>query len=205
MLVDILNPAVFELMEHGKKAGFITFDQLNASLPDRYVEPDVLDELLVVLRETEVEMVSAMALPLSKRPYDKEKLGLKVEVAAEPAPEKQAVEEEEDATVEASDSEADGEESSEEDGETDLLTPEQARAELAAALSEPNSKRIDDPVRMYLTQMGEISLLTRDEEIRLAKKIEMCRYLFRRKVLMNDYSIAQCRDPRHGPRRRPSV
>ncbi|MEO0476343.1 MAG: RNA polymerase sigma factor RpoD [Planctomycetota bacterium] len=192
MLVDILNPAVFELMEHGKKAGFITFDQLNASLPDRYVEPDVLDEILVILRETEVEMVSAMAMPLSKRPYDKEKLGLKVEVAADPTPEKQQVEDEEqDTSVEASTSE-DDEEKSDEDGETELLTPEQARAELAAALAEPSAKRIDDPVRMYLTQMGEISLLTRDEEIRLAKKIEMCRYLFRRKVLMNDYSISQC-------------
>jgi RNA polymerase primary sigma factor len=30
----------------------------------------------------------------------------------------------------------------------------------------------DDPVRMYLTQMGEIPLLTRQEEIALAKKIE---------------------------------
>ncbi|MHC4984377.1 MAG: RNA polymerase sigma factor region1.1 domain-containing protein, partial [Planctomycetota bacterium] len=34
------------------------------------------------------------------------------------------------------------------------------------------AKRIDDPVRMYLTQMGEIPLLTRDQEIALAKKIE---------------------------------
>src|SRR5690606_12085274 len=34
-----------------------------------------------------------------------------------------------------------------------------------------------------------ISLLTRDEEIRLAKKIETCRMIFRRKVLENDYSI----------------
>ena len=191
MQQDILNPAVFELFEHGKKAGFITFDQLNASLPDRYVEPDILDELLVIMRETEIDMVSAMALPLSKRPYDKEKLGLKVEVASGPTADKAEAEEEEAKGKAEASSDKDGEEKADDEEETDLLTPEQARAELAAALAEPSAKRIDDPVRMYLTQMGEISLLTRDEEIRLAKKIEMCRYLFRRKVLMNDYSIAQ--------------
>jgi len=191
---DILNPAVNELFERGKKAGFITFDQLNASLPDRYVEPDKLDELLVILREQAIRMVSAMALPLKDRPYDKEKLGLRVEVAIDPVVETQEIEVEDAAPDDetppppADDEE---EEATEDEVDPDLLTPEQARAELAAALSEPNSKRIDDPVRMYLTQMGEISLLTRDEEIRLAKKIEMCRYLFRRKVLMNDYSIAQ--------------
>jgi RNA polymerase primary sigma factor len=37
--------------------------------------------------------------------------------------------------------------------------------------------------------MGEISLLTREEEIRLAKKIETTRMIFRRKVLENDYCI----------------
>jgi RNA polymerase primary sigma factor len=34
------------------------------------------------------------------------------------------------------------------------------------------SAAIDDPVKMYLKQMGQIPLLSRDEEIRLAKKIE---------------------------------
>ncbi len=47
----------------------------------------------------------------------------------------------------------------------------------------------DDPVRMYLTQMGEIPLLTRKEEIRLARKIEITRAAFRRKLLCCDYVI----------------
>jgi RNA polymerase primary sigma factor len=60
--------------------------------------------------------------------------------------------------------------------------------------SERDSKRIDDPVRMYLTQMGEIPLLTREQEINLAKKIEVTRAQFRRRVLENDYCIQQAVD-----------
>jgi len=62
---------------------------------------------------------------------------------------------------------------------------------LEEELAEASTRRIDDPVRMYLTQMGEIPLLTRDEEIRLAKKIELTRMAFRRRVLENDYCISQ--------------
>jgi RNA polymerase primary sigma factor len=47
----------------------------------------------------------------------------------------------------------------------------------------------DDPVRMYLTQMGEIPRLTRQEEIRLAKTIEVTRRRFRTKLLECDYVI----------------
>ncbi len=49
------------------------------------------------------------------------------------------------------------------------------------------SRRIDDPIRMYLTQMGEIPLLAREDEISLAKKIELARMAFRRKMLESDY------------------
>ncbi len=45
----------------------------------------------------------------------------------------------------------------------------------------------DDPVRMYLTQMGEIPLLTRQEEVALAEQIELTRAKFRHKVLECDY------------------
>src|SRR5262245_34923169 len=63
-----------------------------------------------------------------------------------------------------------------------------------ADLAEATARRIDDPVRMYLTQMGEIPLLTREEEIALAKKIELTRMAFRRKVLENDFCMHQALD-----------
>ncbi len=59
---------------------------------------------------------------------------------------------------------------------------------------EAPGRRIDDPVRMYLTQMGEIPLLTRKQEIDLAKKIEMTRMHFRRRVLESDYCTQQATD-----------
>lgn len=45
----------------------------------------------------------------------------------------------------------------------------------------------DDPVRMYLTQMGEIPLLSRAREVTLAKQIELTRLKFRAKLLECDY------------------
>jgi len=49
------------------------------------------------------------------------------------------------------------------------------------------TRRIDDPIRLYLTQMGQIPLLTRIDEINLARKIELARMAFRRKMLQSDY------------------
>ncbi|NBX30387.1 sigma-70 family RNA polymerase sigma factor, partial [bacterium] len=49
----------------------------------------------------------------------------------------------------------------------------------------------DDPVRMYLTQMGEIPLLTRAQEIFLARQIETTRAQFRAKLLECEYVCEQ--------------
>ena len=52
--------------------------------------------------------------------------------------------------------------------------------------SAPSSR---DPIRMYLSQMGNIPLLTRADEIFLAKQIEITRKRFRRKVLESDFAL----------------
>jgi RNA polymerase primary sigma factor len=158
--VDRLHPAIVELLASGRDRSFITFDQLNALLPDEYVEPDKVDELLSYLEREGIDLIDAWRLPKARRPEPKK-------FDPDPAPKQAAP------------------------PADDILTEEQAKAEIQQALQEVGNKRIDDPVRMYLTQMGEISLLTRSEEIRLAKKIETTRMIFRRKVLESDYALQQ--------------
>ncbi len=55
------------------------------------------------------------------------------------------------------------------------------REEEAAELVEVG--QLDDPVKMYLRQMGQISLLTREQELTLAKQIEAAELTYRDAVL----------------------
>ncbi len=76
------------------------------------------------------------------------------------------------------------------------VRPDKNRTETAGeeeklVISQHRPRQIDDPVRMYLQQMGEIPLLTRDEEIALAKKIELTRKRFRQKVLESDLALSE--------------
>ena len=53
------------------------------------------------------------------------------------------------------------------------------------------TEKIDDPVRMYLTQMGEIPLLTREEEIMLAKESKHLHVLYLAGAQTENDSIKQ--------------
>jgi RNA polymerase primary sigma factor len=52
-----------------------------------------------------------------------------------------------------------------------------------------SESHIDDPIRMYLMQMGEIPMLTRADEIDSARRIEVTRARFRRLLLANDFVL----------------
>jgi RNA polymerase primary sigma factor len=49
---------------------------------------------------------------------------------------------------------------------------------------------IDDPIRLYLLQMGGIPLLSRETEVAHAREIETWRRRFRRTLLANDFVLA---------------
>ena len=145
--VDPIDASINELLERGRGRGFLTWEELNESLPDEAVMPDRLESILLRLEVCGIEMI------------DEADVSMKLSTTEEAAGAKKAA--------------------------AGAVT---VGAEEEIAVEAP-SRRIDDPVRMYLTQMGEIPLLTRSEEIGLAKKIELTRTAFRRMVLESDCSL----------------
>ena len=107
----------------------------------------------------------------------------------------------EDLSTESSDSISVGlDELSLEESGADLLTTEQDGAEEAPA--EEASTYTDDPVRTYLREMGAISLLTRQGEVELARRMERgklrVRKLLSRSTVVQQTVLAMCAGVRSG-------
>ena len=147
------------LIEKGRKKGFITYDEMNEALPDDAVSPGQLDRLLATLDEKGISLV--------------DDADVEAQAAAKEHGEGFEAPEEEIETP------SDDKEEHLKEEEDELLEKQLVGEEI--------SRRIDDPIRMYLTQMGQIPLLTRNSEIALARKIEIARTAFRRKMLQCDY------------------
>jgi RNA polymerase primary sigma factor len=64
-----------------------------------------------------------------------------------------------------------------------------AEEEILSLPPEELRKLNNDPIRLYLSQMAVIPLLTREQEISLAKKIEVTRKRFRRSVLGCNFAM----------------
>jgi RNA polymerase primary sigma factor len=139
--VKYLAQDLHDLIALGKSQGYLTYDEVNAYLPDEDVSPEKLDNLLIALDEQGIELVDKPRVPKFEDARDE----LKADVAAE----------------------------------------EEVRLPTAEELP----KLSDDPIRMYLSQMAEIPLLSREEEISLAKKIEITRKRFRRTLLSCDFAL----------------
>ncbi len=82
------------------------------------------------------------------------------------------------------DSEKEGEEEKLEKPGAEENKEEEIQERLEEVEQLPKFAPMDDPVKMYLKQMGQIPLLSREDEIKLAKEIEVAEREFKESVLL---------------------
>jgi RNA polymerase primary sigma factor len=134
---------VKKLISIGKEKGFLTYDELNSTLPAEVVSSEQFGSIMMMFGEMDIEIVDAPEGERIKKARDTEETS----------------EEAEEADVEAGAGAGEENEKEEKEEKEIDLTP--------GALS-----RTDDPVRLYLKEMGSVALLSREGEIEIAKRIE---------------------------------
>jgi RNA polymerase primary sigma factor len=134
---------VKKLISMGKEKGFLTYDELNSTLPAEVVSSEQFGSIMTMFGEMDIEIVDAPEGERIRKARDTE----------------EASEEVEEADVEAGAGAGEENEKEEKEEKEIDLTP--------GALS-----RTDDPVRLYLKEMGSVALLSREGEIEIAKRIE---------------------------------
>lgn len=190
------------LLEDGTRRGYLTYEELNTRLPDEVVSPDKLDSLLMTIDEMGIKLIDENDVEEFKKRGEVDRIEVKpvakiakaVAVAAVTKPVKGKAPVAAAAPTIGADGQPIPPKTTDEDGFDPNAVEEEVDddedlSDLQKELAEAGNKRIDDPVRMYLTQMGEIPLLTREQEIYLAKKIEITRKIYRTRVLESDYTI----------------
>ncbi|MEE9126806.1 MAG: RNA polymerase sigma factor RpoD [Planctomycetota bacterium] len=165
-----LQSSIQTLIRNAPKRGSVTLEQLNEALPDEAATPELIEAAITLLDEAGLKLVDQQGEVQQMGPVAK---AGKAKAAAQAAGTGPAGQPAGDDAERAQAAAAEGAQ------ETEVTT----------VVLDVNEK-IDDPVRMYLTQMGEIPLLTREEEISLARKIELTRKQFRKEVLSSGFGLA---------------
>ncbi len=130
-LIDLNEADIKKLLARAKKKGYITYDELNAALPQDQMSSEQIEDVMSAINDMGVNIV-----------------------------------ENDEAADDGDDAEAE-----EEIEAVDVADPMGGSAPVVET-KKATVDRTDDPVRMYLREMGAVELLSRDGEIAIAKRIE---------------------------------
>ena len=116
---EAVKKALEALVKRGKERGFLTYDEINAALPEALMSPDQIDDTLMMFDEYDIEVVDEKKTRIPAKGKDAKAAKIKTDDSGLP----------------------------------DFGT-------------------VTDPVKMYLREMGNVTLLSREGEVEIAKKIE---------------------------------
>ena len=136
-----------KLIAQGKERGYVTYDELNEALPQEQVSSEQIEDFMTLLSEIGVNLIEV-----------------------------DDVEEQAASSPVADDD--DDDDNNDEAGDVVALDSTAVAVSKGTEVAKPPEKitetleRTDDPVRMYLREMGSVELLSREGEIAIAKRIE---------------------------------
>ena len=124
-------PELQHLLDLGKKRGFVTYAEVEASMGPHMVHPDRLDDMMILFTDHDIAVVQQ-----ARR------------------------------------------------------RAEEAEREATRTPATETEDKTNDPVRLYLRKMGHVALLTRDDEVAIARRIEEGERIHRRQVLATSPAVA---------------
>ncbi len=214
VMIGIMHPAVAALLDIGEQRGWIGYEELNNVLPDEFISTRVLHALLAQIDARGIELIDEMEyrgrMFRAHKDGTLQKIGgigrIGEQFRAMSVVGGQNLGKGEHTRLQINRhhfsplSAKDQSQAETDVAEASAMDSKSIQRDLDEAVSgagQMPAPKMDDPIRMYLSQMGSIPLLSRYEEVRLAKKIEMTRMIFRRRCLQSDYIVAQVVDILH--------
>jgi len=180
-------PEIQKIVSIGKANGEVTYDEINDILPEKLINSDKIDDVFILLNQYGIDIVEE---------YDKKSLTQDAGAQAEPKPGVVSIlgiqkmpqplyqelvkmgydlppEEVKDITVQDL-----AILMMKKGYSLDILTQLLNKPEFRPAMkvrkksTTPSGAEPDDPMRLYLKEIGKISLISADKEVELAKRIE---------------------------------
>ncbi len=146
VMIDGGNSEIKQMIADARERGYITYDQLNRVLPPEQSNSEQIEDVMSLLSEMGINIIEDEEV---------EEAGY-ARNARTPAGSGKS----------GKSDEADG------DAATKVTKASTSREVVVTATETEKLDRTDDPVRMYLREMGEKDLLSREGEIAIAKRIE---------------------------------
>lgn len=181
---ELLNdPFVKKLVEFASKKKSITYAELNDFLPDSIANSDSVDEVITYLEHQGIQVID--------------------DIAEEKEDTTESFDEDDEDDGFDDDLEIITQHTSATESSTDMIedeevvessvpdVPKKSKSRSKKVIYSDGDAAIDDPIRLYLREIGKESLLTAEQEVELSKKMEEGEQIIRDVILKSGIMISE--------------